>query len=209
MVRAIAVDLDARAFFEDPASLLYCAELGFVGMSAGLHFPLNAKTMVPLLAPTDEVPHLVSTIVERARLHQQATGAVFSTPCDHAYFGSEFNVWPSRDDTPAAKSAHNLTENLNIIYCTVGHKLSDRVSKAAISAGAHGPIVYYGEGRGLRDRLGWLRITKEHEQEVLMVIADESDADQVFDAMAKAGELHLPGRGRSEERRGGKKSRSR
>ncbi|MEO0346072.1 MAG: hypothetical protein AAF229_07410 [Pseudomonadota bacterium] len=154
-----------------------------------------AKTMVHLLAPNDEVPHLVSTIVERARLHQQATGAVFSTPCDHAYFGSDFNVWPSRDDTPAAQSGHKLTENLNIIYCTVGHKLSDRVSKAAIGAGAHGPIVYYGEGRGLRDRLGWLRITKEHEQEVLMVIADESDADQVFDAMAKAGELHLPGRG--------------
>lgn len=154
-----------------------------------------AKQMMQFLVPNSEVPSLVSRIVERGRLHQQATGAVFSTPCDHAYFGSAFHAWPERTGGALAPAGHRLTENLNIIYCIVGHGLSERVSKAAVNAGAHGPIVYYSEGRGLRDRLGWLRITKEHEKEVLMVIADESDADEVFDAMAKAGELHLPGRG--------------
>ena len=154
-----------------------------------------AKTMMQLLVPNSEVASLVSRIVERGRLHQQATGAVFSTPCEHAYFGSAFHAWPERDGDGLSENSHSMTENLNIIYCIVGHHLSDRVSKAAIAAGAHGPIVYYSEGRGLRDRLGWLRITKEHEQEVLMVIADEGDADEVFDAMAKAGEFHLPGRG--------------
>ncbi len=49
MVRAIAGDEEALEFFKDPATELYCAELGFVGMSAGLHFPLNAETMVPLV----------------------------------------------------------------------------------------------------------------------------------------------------------------
>ncbi len=154
-----------------------------------------AKTMMQFLVPNSEVASLVSRIVERGRLHQQAAGAVFSTPCEHAYFGSGYHAWPERHGAGLSETSHSLTENLNIIYCIVGHHLSDRVSKAAIAAGAHGPIVHYSEGRGLRDRLGWLRITKEHEQEVLMVIADENDADQVFDAMAKAGELHLPGRG--------------
>ena len=55
--------------------------------------------------------------------------------------------------------------------------------------------MYYVEGRGLRDRLGWLRITKDTEQEVLMVIADSANVEEIFDAMAKAGGLHLPGRG--------------
>lgn len=49
MVRAITGDADAQAFFKEPATQLYCAELGFVGMSAGLHFPLNAETMVPMV----------------------------------------------------------------------------------------------------------------------------------------------------------------
>ncbi|MEM7081014.1 MAG: hypothetical protein AAF513_20545, partial [Pseudomonadota bacterium] len=82
-----------------------------------------------------------------------------------------------------------------VTFCIVSPSLSDRISRAAINAGAHGPIVFLSEGRGLRDRLGWLRITKEREKEVLMVIAEEDKADQVFNAMAKGGELHLPGRG--------------
>ena len=31
--------------------------------------------------------------------------------------------------------------------------------------------------------------------EALMVIADENDVEEIFDAMARAGELHMPGRG--------------
>ncbi len=154
-----------------------------------------AKSMTQMLVPDEEVSRLVSTIVEEGKLHKQATGAVYSTPCEHVYFGSAFKTWPLREGAGVLNSDHSLTENLSIIYCIVGHNLSDKVSRAAINAGAHGPIVYYSEGRGLRDRLGWLRITKEHEKEVLMVIADESNADEIFDAMAKAGQLHLPGRG--------------
>jgi nitrogen regulatory protein PII len=157
---------------------------------------MPTKNILQMLAPADEVDQLIATIVEHGRLHQQATGAVFSTPCDHAYFGSEFDTWPVRDAAEgSAQTTHKLTENLSAIYCIVGPNYTDRVSKAAINAGAHGPIVYYSEGRGLRDRLGWLRITKEHEKTVLMIIADETDADDIFDAMALAGELHLPGRG--------------
>lgn len=49
MVKAITGDTDAQAWFKDPANLVYCAELAFLGTSAGLHFPLNAATMVPLV----------------------------------------------------------------------------------------------------------------------------------------------------------------
>lgn len=49
MVKAVAGDTAAQDFFKDPANLVYCAELAFVGTSAGLHFPLNAATFVPLV----------------------------------------------------------------------------------------------------------------------------------------------------------------
>ena len=49
MVKAITGDDEAQAFFEDPANLVYCAELVFLGTSAGLHFPLTEETMVPLV----------------------------------------------------------------------------------------------------------------------------------------------------------------
>ncbi|MEM7277772.1 MAG: hypothetical protein AAF385_06560 [Pseudomonadota bacterium] len=153
------------------------------------------KTVFQMLVPQQEVDALSTAIIETGNLHRQATGAVFSTPCDHAYLGTEFHTWPSSPGTRADTRQHSWSENLSIIYCTVGHAASDRVARAAVNAGAHGPVIYYGEGRGLRDRIGWLRITKEHEQEILMVIAEESQVEEVFNAMAKAGEFHKPGRG--------------
>jgi nitrogen regulatory protein PII len=154
-----------------------------------------AKTVLQLLAPSHEVDAVERTIIEAANLDKQSTGAIYSTPCMEAYVGDDFDAWQvdwldSNKDDPV-----KMPENLMAIHCIVGHQDSERISRAAIHAGAHGPIVYYSEGRGLRDRLGWLRITKEPEKEVLTVIVEEEDCDAVFDAMADAGNLHLPGRG--------------
>jgi Somatomedin B domain len=49
MVRVIGGDSEAQPYFDDPANMIYCAELAHVGASAGLHFPLNDTTMVPLV----------------------------------------------------------------------------------------------------------------------------------------------------------------
>jgi hypothetical protein len=49
MVLAVGGDSAAQDFFKDPKNLVYCAELAFLGTSAGLHFPLNDATIVPLV----------------------------------------------------------------------------------------------------------------------------------------------------------------
>lgn len=153
------------------------------------------KTVLQTLVPQSDVDRVATAVIENSKLHKQATGAVFSTPCDHAYLGSEFQTWPARSGSAPDTRSQRWAENLSIIYCIVGHAFSDRVARAAVSAGAHGPVIYFAEGHGLRDRIGWLRITKDPEQEVLMVIADEAQVEGVFDAMAKVGEFHKPGRG--------------
>ncbi len=154
-----------------------------------------AKTMLQMLVPDHAVSDVIDSVVTKGRLHQQATGAVFSVPCDNVCFGTEYHHWPNSSSDTADPSSFSLEQELGIIYCIVSQSRSDRVCRAAINAGAHGPIVHYCEGRGLRDRLGWLRITKEHDQEVLIVLTDRKHVDGVFEAMAKAGEFHRPGRG--------------
>lgn len=154
-----------------------------------------SKTMLRMVLPENNVDQIVNTVIKKGRLDKQASGAVFSTPCESAYVGSDFHILGAEKITQPTSTSHKASENLSAIFCSVGHRLSDRIAKAAINAGAHGPVVYYAEGRGLRDRLGWLRITKDSEQEILMIIADEADVEEIFDAMAKEGEFHLPGRG--------------
>ncbi|MEM1143083.1 MAG: hypothetical protein AAF671_05895 [Pseudomonadota bacterium] len=154
-----------------------------------------AKAMIQLLVPDNEVDRMLSTIVDAGRLHLQSTGAVFCTPCEDVYLGADFHRWPIDHSKPMIDGSHDLHENLDVIYYIVEPERSDAISRAAIRQGSHGPIVYFGEGKGLRDRLGWLRITKQPLKEVISVIVESADAEAVFSAMAKAGQVHQPGRG--------------
>ena len=106
------------------------------------------KSVIQMLVPNSEASRLVNSVVAEGRLHQQATGAVFSTPCEQVFFGSNYHLWQARPGSELAAQDEVLTEDLSAIYCIVPPRLSDHVSKAAISAGAHGPVVYYTEGRG-------------------------------------------------------------
>lgn len=154
-----------------------------------------AKTKIQLLVPDQDLDRIVGLIVEHGRLHQQAAGAVFSLKSEQVYIGPDCQLIDPNKSFPAQSETHKLSGNLHVIFCVVSHDASERITKAAINAGAHGPVVHYAEGRGLRNRLGWLRITRDSEQEVLMIITDDSDVERIFDAIARAGELHLPGRG--------------
>jgi hypothetical protein len=57
------------------------------------------------------------------------------------------------------------------------------------------PIVSYGEGMGLRDRLGLLRITIPREKEILWFLVPHGDSDFVEDVAMRKAQLREPGRG--------------
>ena len=154
-----------------------------------------AKSIVQMLVPDNATEALMQRIVDAANLHKQATGAVFSQSCDNVFVGLDSPALHSLADARGERASSDASADLSLIVCIVDKIHSDRISRAAVSAGAHGPIIHLCEGRGLRDRLGWLRITKQHEKDVLLVMTGKSDVDQVFQAMASAGDLHLPGRG--------------
>ena len=61
--------------------------------------------------------------------------------------------------------------------------------------GAPGPTVVFGQGRGIRDRMGLLRIAISPEKELIRVVVDNYDVEPVFDAMVKVGKLDTPGMG--------------
>ena len=152
------------------------------------------KTVSQMILPEDRAKEVVQKIVEYSNLHKQAIGAVFNNPCERTIIGSEFQSLKNIEEKTLLNS-DKIPKDLSIIYCILPPKMSEKVAKAAINVGSHGPIIYYSEGKGLRDRLGWLRITKEAEKEVLMVLTSKNEVEKVFDAMAVAGELYLPGRG--------------
>ncbi|MEZ0227826.1 MAG: hypothetical protein ACAI25_04320 [Planctomycetota bacterium] len=49
MLKAYAGDAEARAFFQKDENQIYCAELAYLATSAGVLFPLNDETCVPIV----------------------------------------------------------------------------------------------------------------------------------------------------------------
>ena len=154
------------------------------------------KEYLQFLVPDREVVRMVETIVTAGDLHLPGAGAVFAVPCDELACSEDFSLWSTTNwEHDNFNASRNLRENLTAIYCIVRTDQSERISRAAMAAGAHGPIIFYCHGRGLRDRLGWLRITKKHDKEVIVIVVDNADAVAVTEAMINAGDLDLPGHG--------------
>lgn len=146
------------------------------------------------LVPDPQVDSIMDTIAATARLNLPGSGAVYSVPCDKVEYGDGFDLWSSVEDGDFNASI-GLKENLTAIFCIAQSDQVDAISRAAMQAGAHGPVIYYCEGRGLRDRLGWLKITKKQTKEVICLIVDNVDKVAVTEAMIDAGKLDIPGHG--------------
>ena len=88
-----------------------------------------------------------------------------------------------------------MSEKPNLITCVVQRGQADAVVDAALDAGAEGATIYYGRGRGVREKIGILGRFIKPEKEVLLIIVRQDQTDNVFDAVVKAAELDSPGKG--------------
>lgn len=148
------------------------------------------------LVPQEDEEVLMGQIVALGQLRLAGSGAVFAVKAERAVFSSGCPLWQNGAlSYPRASSALQLGRSLVGIFCIAQAKAAESIARAAVRSGAHGPSIFYCEGRGLRDRLGVLRFTQNPDKEFIQVIVDEFDAEPVFEAMVRAGNLDQPGRG--------------
>jgi nitrogen regulatory protein P-II 1 len=92
-------------------------------------------------------------------------------------------------------STRKYITNLVVITCIVERGEGDSIVDAAKKAGATAATIFFARGTGIREKLGLLGIAIQPEKEIIEIVIDKEHADGVFDAMADAGQLHLPGKG--------------
>jgi len=82
-----------------------------------------------------------------------------------------------------------------LISCIVPRGEGDAIAEALLELGICVPIIFYGTGVGLRDRLGLLRITVPIEKEVIWFIVPAADAILVEKIIIPRAGLDIPGKG--------------
>lgn len=86
--------------------------------------------------------------------------------------------------------------DLRLITCVVERGMADAVVDSAIKAGAPAATICFARGSGIRERLTLLlKIAISPEKEVIDVVAPADQADAIFEAMAAAAQIDLPGKG--------------
>jgi nitrogen regulatory protein PII len=135
----------------------------------------------------------MDSIAIACKLDENGIGAMYSIECEKTYFlkSYDFNQSVSHNQGESIQ----YKDNLFGIYCTAQRNTADEIATAAIRAGSVGPTVVYGQGRGIRDRLGLLRIAISPEKEMIRVVVDNYDTEPVFEAMIQEGRLDTPGMG--------------
>ncbi len=88
-----------------------------------------------------------------------------------------------------------LREDMAGICCIVQRGQGDAVARIALETGICVPQVTFGQGTGLRDKLGLIRITIPAEKEVVLLAATTHDAETVMEIIIDVAKLDMPGKG--------------
>jgi nitrogen regulatory protein PII len=152
---------------------------------------------IQFLVHNNDVEDFMSFCTELNDLHLPGAGAIFSTPCENVLTNSPNIARNCESAVTRIDSADNknFKSNLHAIYALIQSGRTEQAIKAAMQAGSHGPIVYFIEGRGTRDRAGWLKITKKPYEEVVMVLVEDLDRASVAEALVSAGRVNTFGGG--------------
>lgn len=154
------------------------------------------QEVMQLIVPDKYVEAVMQQIIKAGSLWRSGAGSVFSVKCPQLWHSEDYTLSAECDNLLKSKETPiPLKQDLVGIFCIAQSHICQSVARAAVKAGGHGPSIYFCEGRGLRDRLGLLRITQNPDKELLQLVVNPDDADAVFDAMAEAGKLDEPGRG--------------
>lgn len=143
-----------------------------------------------------DVTEFMAFCVDVNDLHLPGAGAIFSSKCTKlSSNASAVAAYCEQDRETTNESSKPFKNNLYAVYALIQSGRTEQAIKAAMQAGSHGPIVYFVEGRGTRDRAGWLKITKKPYEEVVMVLVEDIDRESVIEALVTAGRVGTLGSG--------------
>ncbi|HOG08145.1 MAG: hypothetical protein M0P04_10000 [Syntrophales bacterium] len=88
-----------------------------------------------------------------------------------------------------------LLSDLALVCCIAQRGEGDRMAMISLDTGTCVPAITFGQGTGVRDKMGLLRITIPAEKEVVHIVTDRHDAEGLMNLMIDVGDLDQPGKG--------------
>ncbi len=153
--------------------------------------------LIRMYVPRQHERAVMARLAATADLFMPGRGSVFAE--DAVIVGDPLEFWDQSRlclDAPAwADDQRMQPAPYDLIFCIVPRGHGDDLARVMLDMGLCVPTVSYGEGVGLRDRLGLLRITIPVEKEILWFLVPPGDSDFVVDVATRKAGLTQPGHG--------------
>lgn len=162
----------------------------FFSRPALLSYPVE---FISFFLDDEDDDSVLSYFVKKYDLRTPGKGTIYSQEIEVLNLHNDYRH--KQELSFKHKAAESFFDQLMGITCVVQRGQGDRIARIALNYGASVPATTFGEGSGMRDKLGLLRITIPSEKEIVSLVLSKHDADAVMELYIAEGKLDEPGRG--------------
>jgi hypothetical protein len=167
---------------------------GFLGLRPVTKLDESRALIYRMYVPAMYEENVMRRIIEATDLGLGGRGSIFSQHIG-IMRGTPFSFDMEKLEKLCEKRDKLAHEEHALITCTVSRGSGETLAQAVLELGIGVPVVFYGTGAGLRDRLGLMRITIPVEKEIIWFIVPRSDAELVEKNLIPRAKLDVPGNG--------------
>ena len=157
------------------------------------HLEEDPAEIFRFYVPAGQDRPIIALLARELGLESPGRGSVFSERVQ--LYGLQPAALRRERLLEGAQAETAVQSHLAYICCIVQRGEAAALARSVLQMGLSAPVVTYGTGMGLREKLGLLRITIPADKDVLHLVVARQDAPEAFDFMTDVARLHQPGRG--------------
>ena len=167
---------------------------GFLGLRQGTKLEESRALIYRMYVPSEFSRGIMSRIAEATDLKMGGRGCIFSHHIG-LLRSSNLSFDTEKLEKLCGKNLKDREEEHALISCIVSRGTANSLVEAVLELGVCVPVIFFGSGVGLRDKLGLLRITIPAEKEIIWFLVLRSDAELVEKTLIPRARLDVPGQG--------------
>ena len=147
-----------------------------------------------IYVPSEYRDGVMARIVKATDLKMGGRGCIFTKQIS-LHRSAPLGFDTEKLDRLCGRTEKTAPEKHALISCTVPRGSGNSLAEAVLELGICVPVIFFGTGVGLRDKLGLMRITIPVEKEIIWFLVPRSDAELVAKTLIPRARLDVPGQG--------------
>lgn len=183
-----------EVFIQRSKQMFLVDKRGLLGLRPATRLEESRALIYRFYIPSVYEQGVMRRIAEASDLKMGGRGSIFAQRIGLRR-GTNLVFDEEKLDRLCGRTERPPPEDYALICCTVPRGMGDALSLAVLELGVCVPVVFFGEGVGLRDKLGLLRITIPIEKEIIWFLSPRQDAELVEKTLIPRARLDVRGHG--------------